>query len=403
MTREENIFNAAKSAGLRDAERARIRTRLEAFVNEHLAIVPSPYGNLFLIFMHRSVMIPLSLLLIVALSGGTAFAAEKALPGDTLYSIKININERVETALAASDLDRAAVVAHHALTRIAEVRLLAAKGRLDDVTASKADATLAKNVTEHAAVVEKLTAEGDFAAAGDATLALETAFDTEYQKLVAEEKTQKSQEKGEAALSFIAKAVRTYSNATSDQRIVAESRQLAVEGKDRERIAAERARDNAESGLLAFSSTGSAAKASIPPESSRMMTLFALPAEGKDSSASASQDTSLKGDAMVSATGTVSADAQARLEEARQFLVEGKARLDAEAYTDAFVFFKKAARATADARLLLRVANESQQESQKGDSGTSTSSSSPQSVPPSKGDAPTRIDGSVKGTIDLGL
>lgn len=61
----------------------------------------SPYLFLARLRTYQTVLAA-SFMLLVAL-GGTVYAAEGALPGDTLYPIKTEVNERVRTALAVTD------------------------------------------------------------------------------------------------------------------------------------------------------------------------------------------------------------------------------------------------------------------------------------------------------------
>jgi hypothetical protein len=84
--------------------------------------------------------------LIAALGTGTAYAAQGALPGDLLYPVKININERVEVKLALGDTAKAQAEAALAGRRVSEAQELEAEGRLDATTTQE----LEDNFNEHA-------------------------------------------------------------------------------------------------------------------------------------------------------------------------------------------------------------------------------------------------------------
>src|SRR6185503_10342710 len=60
-------------------------------------LTPSPF-----FFAPRFAGAFAALLLIVVAGSGTAYAAKGALPGDLLYSVKTNVNEPIEGALAFS-------------------------------------------------------------------------------------------------------------------------------------------------------------------------------------------------------------------------------------------------------------------------------------------------------------
>ncbi len=97
---------------------------------------------------------PFAALLLVVFSGGTAFAAQNALPGDALYAIKINVNEAVQTALATSPVAKAEVEASLATNRLEEAETLAANGKLD----ATVTAQLASNFERHVSVAQDTAA-----------------------------------------------------------------------------------------------------------------------------------------------------------------------------------------------------------------------------------------------------
>ena len=87
---------------------------------------------------------PVAATLIVALfasTGGISYAAEGALPGDILYSVKTRVNEPVAGALAVSTSAKTAWAMNVAGTRIKEAATLAAQGRLDATTQEKLQAS----------------------------------------------------------------------------------------------------------------------------------------------------------------------------------------------------------------------------------------------------------------------
>ncbi len=90
--------------------------------------------------------ISLAVLLVAGLSGGTAFAAQSALPGEPLYIVKVNVNEPLTVALATTPAAKAAVNAAIATTRLEEAETLASQGTLDATTTS----VLADNFAAHA-------------------------------------------------------------------------------------------------------------------------------------------------------------------------------------------------------------------------------------------------------------
>ena len=88
----------------------------------------------------------IALIIAAALGGGTAVAAEHALPGDALWGFKTTVNENVEHLFvhgddASTNLDLSIVA-----TRLDEAQALAARGRLDAGTQQALVANLRTHV-----------------------------------------------------------------------------------------------------------------------------------------------------------------------------------------------------------------------------------------------------------------
>ncbi len=69
---------------------------------------------------------PLALLLLLIVGGGTGVIAENALPGDVLYPVKIHVNENIESTLAFTPKSNAEVAIKQATKRLEEVEKLKA-------------------------------------------------------------------------------------------------------------------------------------------------------------------------------------------------------------------------------------------------------------------------------------
>jgi len=93
------------------------------------------------------------------------FFANKAVPGDVLYILKTQVNERIESGLANSPYEKIEFETKLMERRIAEARILASEGKLTEDTKNQ----LGETVKEHAqAVRDELTElhvqDGDSAA-----------------------------------------------------------------------------------------------------------------------------------------------------------------------------------------------------------------------------------------------
>lgn len=151
----EQLKKDAREVRLSKEEREAMRSAIErAFpplVKSPIRVTPSPF-----LFVHSKLVLPLTFVLIVVLvGGGSAYAAEGAVPGDALYSIKVNVNEKVAEALAVSIEARAAAHAKFAERRMREAEVLAERGALTASTKEEIEVRL----DHHAAEVDTIVAE----------------------------------------------------------------------------------------------------------------------------------------------------------------------------------------------------------------------------------------------------
>jgi len=129
----EKKFENAKRVVLSRAEKDAMRGHIESFMRENRGggMIPSPWAaGRFLVFMHKPVA--LALVVILALGGGTAYAAESALPGDTLYSVKVDIVEEALAVVTISDEARVRWDVRRAERRLEEAVELTSEGRMTD-------------------------------------------------------------------------------------------------------------------------------------------------------------------------------------------------------------------------------------------------------------------------------
>lgn len=187
----ERITKHSEHIRLNDAERFAIRARLLAHMEVN-PVLASPYaGSLLGLFFSRAAV---ALAVLFVIGGGTAYAAEGALPGEPLYPLKVAVVEPAIGALQASPSAKAEWQVTLADRRLAEADKLAASDKLEDGTedetadavadaldkaqvsvealaatdqeeGAQADAKLSAALTTHEAVLAKLSAAGNTKAA----------------------------------------------------------------------------------------------------------------------------------------------------------------------------------------------------------------------------------------------
>lgn len=133
----------AKQTKLTRAEKQHM---LAAILGE--ARVPSPYYFVVSDFIknyHRQAVAFAVVFALVITTGGTSYAAASALPGEALYSIKVNVNEEIQSLVALSPDAKARVGIARTTKRLKEAEQLAGEGRLTP----EAQVIIKENIKNH--------------------------------------------------------------------------------------------------------------------------------------------------------------------------------------------------------------------------------------------------------------
>tara|TARA_B100002051_G_scaffold274234_1_gene314881 strand:+ start:4208 stop:5647 length:1440 start_codon:yes stop_codon:yes gene_type:complete len=195
----EQLHTKAKSVKLRAAERNELRERVVAYMEYHplpaemkvkkakkvsaapvltepFATVKIPFHNIF------KVTASLAVLIMVVVP----FVAERAVPGDVLYAVKVQFNEELRGSLTFDSVQKVEWETERLNRRIAEARLLASEGRLTE----EAEAEVAEAVRTHSEnakrEIEELRTE-DADAAAIASIALDSTLEVQSTSLKNEE------------------------------------------------------------------------------------------------------------------------------------------------------------------------------------------------------------------------
>ncbi len=208
----------AKTIRMRAAEKRAIRERIVSYMEYHPVRVSlreavsaerSPSQLLsepFVVFRFSSWQFRsfASVFALVFLVSVPAYA-ERALPGDVLYNMKVHVNEEVKASLTWQTSDKVAWQATRVERRVAEARLLAKEGKLTTAT----EATLAATVKEHTESASReiatlRTTDAEGAEAAQATLSSTLDVQT---ALLATTASTSSSTASTSSVSTLAKAV----------------------------------------------------------------------------------------------------------------------------------------------------------------------------------------------------
>jgi hypothetical protein len=188
MNQKSNPFGL-DTLRLTARERDEMRSALTSHMLAHPLPTPSPWVlSPFQRHALRPFAYTFALLLVVG--AGTSVAAADALPGSMLYAVKVNVNEKVQSALARTPEEKAEFAVELTHRRLSEVELLAASSSLsqleetaageriaeaafkaqeaitelearDSGAAEKVTAVLTATILKHSSILETLAASGN--------------------------------------------------------------------------------------------------------------------------------------------------------------------------------------------------------------------------------------------------
>jgi hypothetical protein len=118
----------------------------------------------------------LAVLALLIGTGGISLAAESSLPGDALYTVKVNINESAKSLVAITPEAKAKFALEIADKRLKEVALLSQKGRLNNQTGLILTKQLAKQADQVKFQVASLVSTNDLKSAQEIALNFESSL-----------------------------------------------------------------------------------------------------------------------------------------------------------------------------------------------------------------------------------
>ena len=187
----EELLAEMRALSLSASAREEMRHALSAYVDFHPVMAPAPDGTLAAMrrtlraFSGRGYTRPVGVLLFVAaLTGGTSYAAESAIPGMTLYPVKVEVNERVFGLLHLSEAAKAKWHAELSVRRITEAERLATTRTLDAETEAALRADIATNIADVVSRAHTLDERGESHAADAIRTQVEVSLRTHADILV---------------------------------------------------------------------------------------------------------------------------------------------------------------------------------------------------------------------------
>ncbi len=171
----KNIFNKLNTPNMTDGEVRQMRAYLHANTMQNPAFVRSSYNTSWYI---KTAGAALSMLLITA--GGITYGAQKALPGDALYSVKLHIEE-VKGMTNQTPKEKLLQQQTRLMTRFDEIEILVKTGAM---TPEK-QAVVTEQLSEHLDKVASAVADVGKEVATDNTDAQNITVKTDVKEAIA--------------------------------------------------------------------------------------------------------------------------------------------------------------------------------------------------------------------------
>ena len=164
--------------------------KIEAVSTEsHIAPVTSPFlykspfgqkfaSNVFVYIRQRKFVPSLVIVLLLCVTGGFSAAAENSLPGDFLYSLKLNVNEQVKGIVAVTPEAKARLAIETTERRLQEAIILSSQGKLTDANKQIIQGQLSKSAADVKDSVATLVAANNIAVAQEVSINFEASLKT---------------------------------------------------------------------------------------------------------------------------------------------------------------------------------------------------------------------------------
>lgn len=295
------------------------------------------------LFTFQPMPIALVIILFVTVGGGVSVAAENALPGDALYPVKVSVNEEVRVLLAVSAESRTEWEIKRLDRRLTEAAKVEAKGEVKEEVRTQIEENFERQADKVEAHIAELEARGNVVAAAQLSSNSEAVLNVHERilaKLSGDTLALGGRADAESATSLMLSAPAeslfpTREKGESEERPKARMKELLLKVRET-RDATHSLRTKAEGKVTLESAAEGRLKAAEEKLSEVKKYL-----ENKEDA--------LDAEAKV--------EAEARLEASAKLIADGKAKMTAGAYKEAFSLFLMAHRRAQEAKLMINSEN----------------------------------------------
>lgn len=206
----KNFIKRARANKLSENEKDVLRSKILEFISFNPIRGKAPIlrdRNYISIFEVRYFMKAASLALICVLvvaGSGVSYAAAKALPGEALYSVKININENIEETFATTPKAKLAIQSEHIQRRLDEAQKLRKEQKLSPETQKIVVAKIGEHTALAVESMDALKEQGDVATVLETTAKLTPVLEANRDLLSDPEKNETAEGLPEDTTSIVA-------------------------------------------------------------------------------------------------------------------------------------------------------------------------------------------------------
>lgn len=300
----------------------------------------------------------------VLFGGGTSFAAEGSLPGDTLYPVKTNVNEEVVSMVKVSNKSQAKWDIRRSERRLEEIEDLAADGEIGEEAKEEVQTRLKSHIKEVKDRVKKMEEGGDTESSYEVASGLETSLKAHQNILEKMHAKVEAESKLEAEESKAGK--KSQSNESEEEEKSEEKRglgsiisTLALESKSaseiKSKIQEKISNRDKSKGKDKQSEKEKENEEESESSSKEGISQVKAAAEGKLKAAANKIDSVKRFISKKESQLSLSTkeEVNSKLEDAKETFAKGKAELEAENYGQAFIKFQEAHELSKTSKILV--------------------------------------------------
>lgn len=236
MTPAEKTDVLQRALSAIDVIEAAHAASLEAHIHRG---VKSVFAHTWNIYIAEKKFVPtLAIAAVLLVFGAFSVEAENALPGDSLYSLKVNVNEPVRGLAALTPEAKAKFALEVTDQRLKEVALLSSQGKLDDATRQIVEKQLLHQSGEVTNQVASLVAVNNVKAAQEIVVSLESslkAHELILQK-ISSDQASTSTSTSTSHLDSILNTVKTELATSTESRVSFQTQELNLDAYNREKV-----------------------------------------------------------------------------------------------------------------------------------------------------------------------